>query len=176
MIRLLTAVTLAALAAGTLAAEACNPMMNRDFGKHVAPTKLPAVMLARNNPNAPARPSIVGLWHDVHTTSDGNLFFEGYDTWHSDGTEEELGNLPPATGAVCMGLWTQQGKSAQLVTHVDWLYDGSGNFVGTLNMTQANKVAKDGNSYSGPFDAKFYDPSGTMFMEVTGTTTADRLN
>jgi hypothetical protein len=170
------AIALTALAASTISAEACNPMLNKDFGKHIAPTKLPASMLARNDANAPTKTSIVGLWHDVHTASDGSLFFEGFDTWHSDGTEEELGNLPPATGAVCMGAWTQTGKSAQLVTHVDWLYDANGNYIGTLNMTQANKVAKDGNSYTGTFDAKFYDPSGNQFLEVTGTTAADKLN
>jgi hypothetical protein len=36
-------------------------------------------------------------------------------------------------------------------------------------------VSSDGNSYTGTFDAKFYDPTGTLFNEVTGTTTADRL-
>jgi hypothetical protein len=177
MIRLTAAaVAFVALATGTMSAQACNPLLNKDLGRQVVPTKLPASMLARNNPNAPARTSIVGLWHDVHTKSDGTPFFEGYDTWHSDGTEEELGNLPPSSGAVCMGLWTQSGRTIQLVTHVDWLYDLNNNFVGTLNMTQTNKVSKDGNSYAGPFDAKFYDPSGNLIQEVTGTTTADRLN
>jgi len=164
-----------ALAAGTISAQACNPLLAKDFGKHVAPTKLPASMLARNKPGAPARPSIVGLWHDVHTASDGSLFLEGYDTWNSDGSENELGNLPPASGPICVGAWVQSGRSAMLLTHVTWLYDLDNNFVGTLNMTQANRVSRDGNSYTGTFDAKFFDPSGTMFQEITGTTAADRL-
>jgi hypothetical protein len=42
-------------------------------------------------------------------------------------------------------------------------------------MTQTNKVSKDGNSYSGNFDAKFYDTSGNQFMEIAGTSAADRL-
>jgi hypothetical protein len=164
------------LGASTMSAQACNPLLGKNFGKHVVPMSMPASMLAKRSPNIPARPSIVGLWHDVHTASDGSLFLEGYDTWHNDGTEDELGNLPPATGPICVGAWTQNGNSVTLLTHVTWLYDTSNNWVGTLNMTQTNKVARDGNSYKGTFDAKFYDTSGNQFMEITGTTKAERLN
>jgi hypothetical protein len=59
---------------------------------------------------------------------------------------------------------------------VDWLYDMNGNWQGTLNMTQTNKVSKDGNDYSGTFDAKFYDTSGNLTNEITGTSSAERLN
>jgi len=177
MIRFTTAaVALMALAAGTISAQACNPLLNKDFGRHVAPVKLPESMLARNNPNAPPTTSIAGLWHVVHTQSDGTLFFDGFDTWHTDGTEEELGHLPPSTGAVCLGLWSQDGTKTKLLTHVDWLYDENENWTGTLNMTQSNKLSVDGNSYKGSFDAKFYDTNGVLNMEVTGTTKADRLD
>ncbi len=177
MIRLTAAaVALAAFAAATISAQACNPLVNKDFGKFVVPTRLPESMLARNNPYAPASSSIVGLWHVVHTQSNGTLLFEGFDTWHSDGTEEELGNLPPSTGAVCLGVWSQNGQKTQLLTHVDWLYDENENWTGTLNMTQSNKLSKDGNSYKGSFDAKFYDTNGNLTQEITGTTAADRLD
>ncbi len=164
-----------ALAGGSFRAEACNPLLNKNFGKHVAPAVLPAAMLAKNNPGSRGGSSIVGLWHDVHTASDGTLFLEGYDTWNQDGTENELGNLPPASGDLCVGVFTRQGRKVNLTAHVTWLYDLSGNYQGTLNLVEQNKVSSDGNSYTGTFDAKFYDPSGTLFNEVTGTTTADRL-
>ncbi len=163
------------LAGGSFQAKACNPLLNKDFGKHVPPTILPAAMLAKNQPGNRATASIVGLWHDVHTASDGTLFLEGYDTWHDDGTEDELGNLPPASGELCVGSYIKQGKKIILKAHVAWLYDTSGDYLGTLDITEQNKVARDGNSYTGSFDAKFYDPSGNLFNEVTGTTTADRL-
>lgn len=165
----------AALAGGSFRAEACNPLLNKNFGKHVAPTILPAAMLAKNSARAGAKPTIVGLWHDVHTASDGTLFLEGYDTWHDDGTEDELGNLPPATGELCVGVYTKHGKTIDLTAHVTFLYDMSGDYQGTLDLVEQNKVASDGNSYTGTFDAKFYDTTGTLFNEVTGTTTADRL-
>jgi len=177
MIRLsAAAVALLALAAGTMSAEACNPLVNQEPGRHVAPMSLPPEMLARNHPGGPAKTSIVGLWYVAHTQSDGTLLFDGYDTWHSDGLEEELGNLPPSTGAVCMGAWVQDGKKVQLLTHVDWLYDENENWVGTLNMTQTNKLSSDGNSYTGPFEAKFYDTNGNLTQDITGTTAAERLN
>jgi len=172
---LLAALATAALAGASMQAEACNPMLNKNYGKHVAPSVLPAAMLAKNNPHSTATGSIVGLWHDVHTASDGTLFLEGYDTWNRDGTENELGNLPPATGNLCVGAWTKSGKTIDLTTHVAWLWDTNNEFVGTLNITEQNKVSTDGNSYSGSFDAKFYDPNGNLFQEVTGTTAADRL-
>jgi hypothetical protein len=176
MIRLTAAaVAITALAAGTLSAQACNPLLNNSFGKHVSSMSLPASMLARNDAKTPARTSIVGLWHVVHTDSSGNLFLESFDQWNSDGGETELGNLPPATGPICVGTWKQTGGKVDLETHVTWLYDLNNTWQGTLNMIQTNKVSKDGNSYTGTFDAKFYDTSGTLFMEVTGTTAADRL-
>jgi hypothetical protein len=176
MLRLtFAAVAVATLAASTMSAQACNPLLNRNFGKYVAPTKLPASMLAAGHAGASTKPTIVGLWHDVHTASDGTLFLEGFDTWNSDGTENELGNLPPATGPICVGAWIQKGKTVDLETHVTWLYDTNNDFQGTLNMTQSNKVSKDGNSYTGTFDAKFYDPNGNLFNEITGTTAAERL-
>ncbi|HEY2446779.1 MAG TPA: hypothetical protein VGI20_13670 [Rhizomicrobium sp.] len=169
-------IAITALAAGTVSAEACNPLLNKDYGKHVAPTTLPASMLASNNPNSRSGTSIVGLWHVIHTQSNGSLFFEAFDRWQGDGTETELGNLPPATGAICLGAWAQDGKHVNLLTHVDWLYDLNGNWTGTLNLTEINKVNSGGNVYSGTFDAKFYDTNGNLANEVTGMSKADRLN
>ena len=165
----------AACAFSSFQAKACNPMLGKDFGKHVAPTVIPAARLARNNPHAPGQSSIIGLWHDVRTASDGSMFMEGYDTWSRDGTEYELANLPPASGNVCVGIWVKQGKTIGLTAHVAWLYDLNNNYVGTLNITQQTKVSKDGNNYSGPFDAKFYDPSGVLFQEITGTANSERM-
>ena len=157
-----------------MSAQACNPLLSK---KGAVATKLPAFMLAQNNPVRRASGgSIVGLWHVVHTADDGSLIFESYDMWHSDGTEEEMPNSPPAAGALCLGVWTQSGKTIQLLTHVAFLYDLNNNFVGTLNLTEANKVKDDGNKYTGTIDVKVYDPNGNLVAEQTGTTKAERLN
>jgi hypothetical protein len=157
-----------------LSAQACNPYPQK--GK--VPTVLPPSMLAKNHPGF--RPPdvnnpIVGLWHVVHTDSSGNLLFESFDAWHSDGNELEMANGPPAGGNICVGQWTQNGKSIQLLTHVTWLYDLNNNYQGTFNMTQTNRVTGKGNNYTGTLDIKVYDPNGNLVGEVTGTTTAERL-
>jgi hypothetical protein len=170
----IAAFALVALGGTTMQAEACNPLLAKNFGKHVAPTVLPAAMLAKNTA-ATARPGIVGLWHDVRTASDGSIFMEGFDTWFADGNEHEIGNFPPATGPVCVGIYTRHGRMINLKTHVTFLYDLNNNYLGTLNLTQQARLAPDGNSYTGPFDAKFFDPNGVMFMEVTGTALAERM-
>ncbi len=172
---IVTTLAVVALAGSTLQAEACNPLLSHNFGKRVPASVLPAAMLATNHPATTARPSIVGLWHDVHTASDGTEFLEGFDTWNADGTENELGNLPPATGALCVGVWKLQGNIVTLTAHVAWLYDPSGTYQGTLDFTERNVVDPDGNHYFGTFDAKFTDPSGNLFQEVKGTTAAERL-
>ena len=167
--------SLAALTGTALQAKACNPLLNKNYGKHVAPTVIPAAMLARNQPNVAQSTAIVGLWHDVRTASDGSMFMEGFDTWYADGNENELANFLPATGAYCTGHWTKHGKTAELTTHVAFLYDTSNNFIGTINISQKTRLSEDGNSYIGKFDAKFYDPSGNQFQEVTGTANGERL-
>lgn len=162
----------AALALSAASAQACNPL----YAKGMQPLKIAPSMLARNNLNAPAKSSIVGLWHVVHTQSSGDLLFEGFDIWHSDGTEEEIANIPPATGPICFGVWAQNGKQVQLLIHTTFTYDLNNNPTGTIVLTETNKLSKDGNSYSGPFEFKVYDPNGNLQADITGTSKADRLN
>ena len=170
----ISAATAIVLGVSGMSAQACNPMLNK---KGAVATKLPASMLAQNNPNRPrTAASIVGLWHVVHTADDGSLLFESYDMWHSDGTEEEMVNGPPAAGPICFGVWTQSGNTIQLLTHVAFLYDLNNNFVGTLNLTETNEVNRSGNHYAGTIDVKVYGPNGKLVGEQTGTTKAERLN
>lgn len=179
MKRLITAAAIAilGLAATTVAAQACNPLLDKNFGKHVAATHMPIAMLAHGkSATAGTSNSIVGLWHVIHTASNGTLFLESYDQWDADGGEFELGKLPPASGSLCIGNWIPGANNKVfLKTHVTWLYDMSGNWVGTLNMKQTNTVDGTGNNYTGTFIAKFFDTSGNKFMEIDGTTAAERL-
>jgi hypothetical protein len=171
---IIAALAAVALSGTSFRAEACNPLAD-NFGRHVAPAILPAAMLAKNHPATGAQSTIVGLWHQVRTASDGTAFTEGFETWTPGGSEFELVNHPPITGDVCVGVYTRHDRMYDITVHVAWLYDMNSNFVGTLSLTQQSKLAKDGNSYTGPFDAKFYDPNGNLFQEVTGTSVGDRL-
>ena len=115
--------------------------------------------------------SIVGLWH-VTYTSGGELFYEAFAVWHSDGTEFEVANLPPAEGNVCMGVWKKEGQTIEL-DHVGWAFDNNGNSIGTFTLTEKNVV--NGNTYEGTFDYKAFDVNGILVQEVKGTQAATRF-
>jgi hypothetical protein len=118
--------------------------------------------------------SIVGLWH-VKYSSGGQPFFESFDQWHSDGTELENPNLPPATGPLCVGVWKQTGLRTVRLHHLGWNFDFNGNSTGTFTLDERNTVAPNGKTYEGTFDYKIYDVNGNLIQEVTGTQTATRI-
>src|SRR5262249_8844116 len=85
--------------------------------------KLP--FLEQVNPDAGSN-SIVGLWH-VTYTADGQLFYEAFDEWHSDGTEFESANAVPNEGNVCVGVWKEVGTQNVHLSHIGWTFDTNGN-------------------------------------------------
>jgi hypothetical protein len=133
-------------------------------------TTMPFLTQTNAGTNSP-KSSIVGLWH-VTYTSEGQLFYEAFDLWHSDGTEFEVANLPPAEGNVCMGVWKQNGQTVEL-DHVGWAFDNNGNSIGTFTLTEKNVV--NGNTYTGVFDYKAFDVNGNLIQEVNGTLSATRF-
>jgi len=139
------------------------------------PTVLPVMpKLPAGFPAAATPGSIVGLWHTTHTVG-GQLFFESFEQWHSDGTEFEFANIPPASGDICLGAWTKTSKDVIELYHVGWTFDANGNSTGTLVLTATDKVSAKGDSFSGPFTAKFFDTKGKLLKELKGETTAVRI-
>ena len=124
--------------------------------------------------NAPDNNSIVGLWY-VNYTSGGELVYESFDTWHSDGTELENPNLAPATGPLCVGVWKQVGPRSFRLHHVGWNFDLNGNSLGSFTLDETNTVSRQGLTYEGTFDIKFYDVNGKLIDELTDTQTATRI-
>ena len=118
--------------------------------------------------------SIVGLWY-VNYTTGGEPLYQSFDQWHSDGTELENPNLAPATGALCVGVWKQVGTRTFQLHHVGWNFDINGNSLGSFTLDETNTVSRNGLTYKGTFDLKFYDVDGNLVDEVTGTQTATRI-
>jgi hypothetical protein len=174
-IRLVRGAFLAATAAAILfiASPASASCGDPGKAKSGVATQLPFLAPTNAIPNTPSG-SIVGVWHVTYTMSDGEMFYEAFDIWHSDGTEFEVANLPPAAGNVCMGVWTKVGPAIQL-DHIGWAFDMNGNSIGTFTLTEKNVV--NGNSYTGDFDYKAYDVNGNPIpdQEVTGTLKATRI-
>jgi hypothetical protein len=134
---------------------------------------------ARTMGSAPVgNQSIVGLWH-VLLVSGGQPFDEGFDAWHSDGTEILVDNAPPqpanGAGTVCIGVFKKTGANSFKLKHVFWIIDANGNLAGSGVLAESVTVDTGGNSYHGSFKEDGYDLSGNLIFEVTGDLSADRI-
>jgi hypothetical protein len=101
---------------------------------------------------------ITGLWA-VNFTQGGLAFDQGYDVFHSDGTE--ILNDGPT---VCLGVWARTGLRKFKLHHVfsNWVVDASGliTFTGTGTWDTEITLDKSGNSYTGTFTIQNFDTSG----------------
>jgi hypothetical protein len=115
---------------------------------------------------------IVGTWQVTYT---GGLNGVAFIQWHSDGTEWENIDFPILSGTICMGDWKAIDERHVRRSHVAWLYT-NGNPSGYFTETETDEVARDGKSYRGINNAKFFDLDGNMFAEVAGTAVATRIS
>ncbi|HVO46538.1 MAG TPA: hypothetical protein VMT29_09400 [Steroidobacteraceae bacterium] len=136
--------------------------------------KLPAWM----KQGGPGSASIVGLWHTSYTSTSGPLpDYQSFDVWHGDGTEFESADIPPVVGALCVGIFTQRGRTVTL-NHFGWTWDITGtNPTGSFNLEETLTVSADGKTYSGSYDFRPYDMLGNFEPggETKGTVTATRI-
>jgi hypothetical protein len=119
--------------------------------------------------------SIVGLWH-VQFIVGGQTIQEAYQIWNAGGTEVHNPNVDPRGGDVCLGAWKRTPRGTYKLAHRVWNYDTSGNFLGTIHLSETLTVSHDGNTHSGSFTSDFYDPSGNFLMEVPGSVIGERIS
>ena len=117
-------------------------------------------------------PGIVGLWQE-HYTSDFGLQFDTYSQWHSDGLEIES---PSFSLGQCQGTFKQIGTRTYQLFHVGWLPGGGPNGSVRFELRELNTVSVDKNSFDGTYDQKFFDATGNLVLEDTGTIHATRLS
>ena len=159
-----------ALMAGSVSAQAsCGAPLN---GKG-AVSKFPNIRLSRMEVAPQGLDSIVGLWKNSVIVG-GNVVVNSIAAWHSDGTEFDNVDFPPTTGNICQGVWENKGRKVT-EHHLGWTFDTSANPTGYFTLEQNVKLSKDGQSYSGPFDQKFYDTDGNLVNELTGEMSATRF-
>ena len=118
---------------------------------------------------------IVGLWHIQFTVS-GQTIQEAYQLWNAGGTEVHNPNVDPRGGNVCLGVWKRAPHGAFKLAHRVWNYDTSGNFMGTIHLSETVTVGQGGKTHSGSFTLDFYDPSGNFQFEVAGNVTGERIS
>jgi hypothetical protein len=124
--------------------------------------------------------SIVGLWDVTFFSPPDTLFDEGYDQFHSDGTEM-LNDIPnPAAGNVCLGVFVQTGPLTYSLHHVYWNWDEAGNLSGKGIWDSILTLDKSGNSYTGTWTMTNVDLSGNKIASgplapTSGTLKANRI-
>jgi len=119
--------------------------------------------------------SIVGLWHIRFQVGDQTIQ-EAFQIWNAGGTEVHNPNVDPRSGSICLGVWKEAAPRTFKLTHRVWSYDVSGNFLGTINLTETLVLGDRGNSHNGSFTLDFYDPSGNFLFEVPGTVVGERIS
>jgi hypothetical protein len=122
--------------------------------------------------------SIVGLWDVKFTSKDGQLYDEGFDVYHSDGTELMNDTPPPALGNVCLGVWAKMGRRNIVLKHVFWIFESDGSLIGRGVIHEQITLSSDGNSYTGTFQFEFRDLMGhtiPSMPDVAGDLTAQRI-
>jgi hypothetical protein len=120
----------------------------------------------------------VGFWH-VLFTSGGQVFDEGYDQWHSDGTEILNDTAPPqpanGAGTICLGVYKKTGPRTYKLKHPFWSFDATGTLVGTGVILEVVTVDRTDNSYTGSFEFITYDLQGNVMSDTTGELKAERI-
>ena len=124
-------------------------------------------------------PTIVGLW-DVKFVSGNQLYDEGFDQYHSDGTEIMNDIPPPATGNVCLGIWAKTGPRSYKLKHPFWIFDPATNttVIGRGVILEHISLDRRGVSFRGTFEFEFRDLAGNpipAFPDVSGNLIADRI-
>lgn len=119
-------------------------------------------------------PSIVGLWHTSYL-SGGVVVDEGFEAWHSDGTEILIDIAPPATDNVCIGVWAQIGTLDYSLTHPSWTFDEMGNLTGTAMILVSLTLSHDGNSFTGNFTINTADVNGVPNGHYQGQVKSTRI-
>ena len=118
--------------------------------------------------------AIAGLWQ-ITFKSGGQVVDVGFDAWHSDGTEMLNDTPAPATGNVCLGVWSQSGRSNYRLKHPSWTFDNSGNLTGTAVIREAVTLNVAKNQFSGTYTIEFFDTSGNSEGRFDGTVEATRI-
>jgi hypothetical protein len=171
------AIVFAAVFAGAANAK-CGISLTPRFGAASAAllslSVAPALHTADANEGAP-EPAIAGFWY-VQFIAGGHVVDDGFDVWHSDGTEVLNDSPAPSSGNVCLGVWVKTGQFTYTLKHPSWIFDGAGvNLIGIAMIREQVTLSRDGNSYSGTATFDAYDTKGNLLSHDTALLTGQRI-
>ncbi|MEI9931939.1 MAG: hypothetical protein WDM89_15725 [Rhizomicrobium sp.] len=121
--------------------------------------------------NPPAAKSIVGTWLASY---DGGTHI-GYIQWQKGGTVLNEMDFAPKTGNILIGDWTANNDGTDTFTVFGWTYDDKGKSrTGYFTKTETDTVS--GTTYGGNFEVTYYDLSGNITFQHSGSLTATRVS
>jgi hypothetical protein len=168
------------LAAGSITHASCrnSPAPNLLVGLSELHAFQTQTQDALSNATEDGDASIVGFWH-VLFISGGQVYDEGYDQWHSDGTEILNDTAPPqpanGSGTICLGVYKKTGPRTYKLKHPFWSFDATGTLVATGVFLETATVDQSGNHYTGSFEAIIYDLNGNVTSDTKGELKAERI-
>jgi hypothetical protein len=181
----ISAYLFAALFSGAAHAT-CVAKTPRFRGAHAAPVaamlKQPALSVRPMDATAAApEPSIAGYWY-IQFVAQNQVIDDGFDLWHSDGTEVLNDTSAPSSGNVCVGVWAKIDTLTYTLKHPTWIFDDAGvNVIGVAIIREQIKLDPNGNNFTGTSTFDLYDFSGNWLdhevSDVSGTriTAVDEL-
>ncbi|HXB74950.1 MAG TPA: hypothetical protein VNY05_42355 [Candidatus Acidoferrales bacterium] len=176
----MTAIVFAAVFAGAANAKCGISLTPRFRSAGPALLSLPAQpeaqpIRAADEGDQTANPAITGLWY-VQFIAGGQVVDDGFDVWHSDGTEVLNDSPAPSSGNVCLGVWVKTGQFTYTLKHPSWIFDAAGvNVIGIVVIREQITLSHDGNSYSGTSTLDVYDTKGNLLDHETAALTAQRI-
>jgi len=125
---------------------------------------------------------IVGFWRVTYVSKgspslpDGTVLLDGFQQWHSDGTEIHNSGAPAAKGNICLGVWKKTGKHHYTLNHFYWSSDPATDTV--INLVQLREeidLDHGGNEHFGIVTFDVYDLNGKFLNHIEGTVQATRI-
>jgi hypothetical protein len=126
---------------------------------------------------------IVGFWRVMFVSKgtsgvpDGTVFDEGFQQWHSDGTEFHWDTgSPPADSNFCLGIWKKTGRSHYALNHFFLGWDPTTNSLQVRGQIREEiDLDRSGDEHFGTVTVDGYDPTGNFLFHQQGTVQATRI-
>jgi hypothetical protein len=126
---------------------------------------------------------IVGFWRVTFVSKDnpgipdGTVFNDGFQQWHSDGTEFHWdAGSPPASSNFCLGIWKKAGKSHYTMNHFFLGWDPTNNSLNNRGQIREEiDLDRSGDEQFGTLTIDNYDPAGNLLVHLKGTVHATRI-
>ncbi len=126
---------------------------------------------------------IVGFWRVTYVSKgnsgipDGTVLVEGFQQWHSDGTEIHYDTqAAPARGDVCLGIWKKTGRSHYTLNHFFQNWDPTDNSLHDRGQIREEiDLDRSGDEHFGTVTIDSYDLEGNLVFHAQGTVHATRI-